>query len=117
MIVSGSIGDSITFNCTADGIPNPSLTWRRNGTLLTTGSTLWTIKETGLMGQRVRDELDTKLSVLSQLTLNKIDLVDHRSLISCQADNSVNESVLTYTLIVNDIPRGQWTLVFTSNSL
>ena len=108
LIVNGSIGDSITFNCTADGIPNPSLTWRHNGTLLTTGSIRWTIKETSLNGQRVRDQLDTEQSVLSQLTLNKIDQIDHGSLISCQADNSVNESVLTYTLIVNDIPRGQF---------
>jgi len=28
------VGQSITFNCTADGLPQPRITWRRNNQLL-----------------------------------------------------------------------------------
>ena len=104
--ISGSIDSSITFNCTTDGIPQPSITWYYNSTLLISGSTRWIIKETKLYGQRVRAELDSVGSVLSQLTLTKIDFTDHGSVISCEADNSVNKSILTYTLSIKEMPTG-----------
>ena len=33
-LVARSIGMNVTFNCSADGIPQPRLSWRRNGQLL-----------------------------------------------------------------------------------
>ena len=33
--VTRSIGMNVTFNCSADGIPRPRVSWRRNGQLLT----------------------------------------------------------------------------------
>ena len=32
--VTRSIGMNVTFNCSADGIPRPRISWRRNGQLL-----------------------------------------------------------------------------------
>ena len=32
--VSRTVGEMVTFNCTADGIPRPQISWRRNGQLL-----------------------------------------------------------------------------------
>ena len=36
-MVSQAIGASVSFNCTADGIPRPQISWRRNGQLLNIG--------------------------------------------------------------------------------
>ena len=32
--VRRQVGENVTFNCTADGIPEPRITWRRNNQLL-----------------------------------------------------------------------------------
>ena len=36
-MVSRAVGASVSFNCTADGIPRPQISWRRNGQLLNIG--------------------------------------------------------------------------------
>ena len=34
--MSRTVGEMVTFNCTADGILQPQISWRRNGQLLNT---------------------------------------------------------------------------------
>ena len=93
----------MTFNCTVDGIPRPSLTWRRNGTLLMTGEGIrWMIMEQ-VIGERVRPELNSE-TVLSQLTLINVDASDDGSQITCRADNNVGEPTsLLYIIRVEGI--------------
>ena len=102
--MSVSVGDSISFNCTSDGIPQPTLTWYRNGTLLTRDGPRWFIKNLLLDGIRARPELESNRSVFSQLTLINAGRSDQESLITCQANNRVSNPVtLSYTLEVDGI--------------
>ena len=36
-MVTRAVGASVSFNCTADGIPRPQISWRRNGQLFNIG--------------------------------------------------------------------------------
>ena len=102
--MSVSVGDSISFNCTSDGIPQPTLTWYRNGTLLTGGGSRWFIDNLLLDGISARPELESNQSVFSQLTLINASRFDQGSLITCQANNFVTDpTTLTYTLLIDGI--------------
>lgn len=100
--VSVPLGVSVTFNCTFDGIPRPSLTWRRNDTLLIGEGVRWLIMER-VIRERVRPELNSE-TVLSQLTLINVDVSDDGSQITCRADNNVGEpATLLYNIRVEGI--------------
>ena len=101
--ISVSIGSRMTFTCTADGIPTPSLTWYRNGTLLT-DSERWIITQT--VGPGIRSEIPTTESIMSNLTLVNIRESDDFSQLSCRADNRIGEAdVLSppYIIRIEDV--------------
>jgi hypothetical protein len=100
-----NVGESVTFNCTADGVPQPTLTWFNNEALITRGGTpRWLITDSLLTGSRVRDDLESVHSVMSQLTLRDVDAYDNGYVISCQANDGLGNTVsVSYTLQVDGI--------------
>ena len=94
-----TIGNSITLTCRGDGIPTPLLTWRRNGTILTT--TGRTNVSTRVIQEGIRTEVPTTESVISILTLSDIKDTDDYSVLTCIAENSVGSDQQPYLLRVD----------------
>ena len=83
-------GQNVSFNCTADGIPQPVIAWRKNGQLL-----LNTSRITILSSQESNDFHTSYIPVTSVITINDLRGNDNGSY-SCGAHNGVKiESVVT----------------------
>ena len=76
-------GESVTFNCTADGINTPKIMWRRNGQLLFNTTRFKIISFNNKKGFRPIPEAQ---QITSLLTISDLRVSDNSSY-SCIADN------------------------------
>ena len=91
--VISQLGDTVLFNCTSNGVPQPKLSWFLNEISLVP-SPRWFISNAERSDQ----------SVFSQLALTNVERFDHKSLIICKANNDVGDPVtLVYTLVVEGV--------------
>ena len=83
-------GQNVSFNCTADGIPQPVIVWRKNGQLI-----LNTSRITILSSQESNDFHTNYIPITSVITIKDLRGKDDGSY-SCGAHNGVKtESVVT----------------------
>ena len=81
-------GESVAFNCTADGHPVPKIVWRRNGQLVLINPNVpkfELLESLPSPGFRVV-EISNAMQVTSTLIVNKVSSTDEGSY-SCRADN------------------------------
>ena len=91
--------ENITINCTADGIPQPQIVWRRNGQLIVNTPRLNIDSSGGFSGFR-SSSIPGVISTTSVLTITDLRGTDNGSY-SCRADNEANEAAIsTFTLEV-----------------
>ena len=80
-------GQSISLNCTADGIPTPTIVWMNNGQLIVLNNKR-SISVQLSAGFRSNNNFDT-VRTTSILTINDLTGSDNGSY-SCRADNKAN---------------------------
>ena len=81
-------GQTVSFNCTADGIPRPTIVWRKDGQLIIS-STIRNIHSSGgSIGFRSQD-IPGVLQITSTLTITGLARSDSGNY-SCRADNEAN---------------------------
>ena len=90
--VSREPGQSVSFNCTADGIPVPVIAWRRNGQLLLSSSRYNEANTDPAPGFRSED-LPGVLEVMSVLTVTSLKMSDQGTY-SCRADNGEGDGAV-----------------------
>ena len=83
--VNKKSGQSISLNCTADGIPTPTIVWRKDGQLIVPNNKR-SISVQLSAGFRSNISLDI---ITSNLTINDLTGSDNGSY-SCRADNKAN---------------------------
>ena len=82
-------GQNVTFNCTADGFPQPVIVWRKNGQVL-----LNTSRVTIVSSQESNGFHRSYNPITSVITITDLRGIDNGSY-SCQAGNGVKtESAL-----------------------
>ena len=86
-------GENVTINCTADGIPQPNIVWRRNGQLIESTSRLIIHMSGGSSGFR---SIPDVISTTSTLTITNLKGIDNGSY-SCRADNEANVGAVLVT--------------------
>ena len=84
-------GQNVTFNCTADGVPQPVIVWRKNGQLL-----LNTNRVTIVSSQESNGFLTNYIPVTSVITIKDLRGNDNGSY-SCRADNKVKAGIVLMT--------------------
>ena len=82
------------FNCTADGIPQPVIVWRKNGQLLLNTSRISIVSS-----QESNDFHTNYIPVTSVITIKDLRGNDNGNY-SCRADNAVNTGTVSATLYV-----------------
>ena len=98
--ISKQKGQSVSFNCTADGVPRPVIVWRKNGQLILNTSRL-TISST----EQSNGFYSKYFPTTSVLTITDLRGSDNGSY-SCQIKDSVNiEAVLTKPYVLHVIER------------
>lgn len=93
-LVNGT-ADSITLNCTADGIPRPRILWRKNGVLiLNVSRTSWNYGNDSDSDRQIRfKEIDEIEQASSTLTIQDLRSSD-TGLYTCRADNSAGRAAI-----------------------
>ena len=89
--VTKSKGQNVTFNCTADGIPQPVIVWRKNEQLL-----LNTSRVTIVSSQESNGFHTNYIPTTSVITIKDLRGNDNGSY-SCQADNKVKSRTVLMT--------------------
>ena len=90
-VFSKSIGESIRFNCSADGIPRPNLLWYRNNNLLLNFSRFHiTYSEDQVQSIRFATIPEVQ-QARSTLTITRLRSSDSGN-IECRADNSAGQT-------------------------
>ena len=84
-------GQIVTFNCTADGIPQPVIVWRKNGQLL-----LNTSRVTIVSSQESNGFHTNYIPATSVITIKDLRGNDNGSY-SCRANNKVKTGVVLTT--------------------
>ena len=84
-------GQNVTFNCTADGVPQPVIVWTKNGQLL-----LNTSRVTIVSSQESNDFHTNYIPATSVITIKDLRGNDNGSY-SCRADNKVKTGVVLMT--------------------
>ena len=98
--ISKEKGQSVSFNCTADGVPRPVIVWRKNGQLLL-NTTRITISST----EQSNGFHFNYFPTTSVLTIADLRGSDNSSY-SCRIKNAVNiEAVLTTPYVLHVIER------------
>ena len=82
---------NVTFNCTADGIPQPVIVWRKNGQLL-----LNTSRVTIVSSQESNGFQTNYIPTTSVITITDLRGIDNGSY-SCQAGNGVRTGTVLMT--------------------
>ena len=93
-------GDSVTFNCTADGIPPPTINWFRNAIPVSMTNTQITTME----HEAFRDDIPGQNGVTSILTISPTNRVANEGRYICEASNSADSKILEfpYLLTINE---------------
>ena len=97
-------GESVTFNCSADGIPLPSIIWRKNRQLLILDPDRTKVVITVSDGFRSLDN-SNMTQTESILTINPLVEAD-QGLYSCLADNHVGNPAVMETSYNLTIEKG-----------
>ena len=101
-------GESISFNCTADGIPLPSIVWIFSGTLLqATLNPRFHLDQQLLSGEPFRSHIPHALQ--STLTISNLRPSDSGNY-SCRGDNGAGQPAvltLSFRLTVNICERNR----------
>ena len=84
---------TVTFQCTGTGVPEPEITWYRNGVLITDDR----FSQSGPM----LDSSSLIYSVTGSLTLNNAFDTDTDTNYSCTANNSAGSTSESFSLTVN----------------
>ena len=82
-------GQTVSFNCTADGFPQPTIVWRKDGQLIIIGNTRRNIRSTGGSSGFRSQDIPGVLQITSTLTITGLRGSDSGSY-SCRADNEAN---------------------------
>ena len=88
-------GQSVKFNCTADGVPRPDIVWRKNGQLLLNTSRVKIMTSEQSNGFRSSIIPDI-LQLTSTIEITNLGGSDNGSY-SCRADNEANNGVVLMT--------------------
>ena len=88
-------GQNVVFNCTGDGIPRPTIVWRRNGQLLLNTSKFKIIstEQTNGFRSNIIPEVVQRTSLIEIINLRGSDNGSY----SCRADNEANVGVVLTT--------------------
>ena len=98
--VTKNKGQNVTFNCTADGVPQPVIEWRKNGQLL-----LNTSRVTIISSQESNGFHTNYIPTTSVITIKDLRGIDNGSY-SCRADNTVKTgSVLKTPYVLQVVER------------
>ena len=98
--VTKNKGQNVTFNCTADGVPQPDIVWRKNGQLL-----LNTSRVTIVSSQESNGFYTNYISTTSVIIIKDLRGNDNGSY-SCRADNTVKTgSVLMTPYVLQVVER------------
>ena len=89
IVTTKETGEIVTFNCTADGINTPKITWRRNGQLLFNTTRFKIISFNKIEG--FRPTLETQ-QITSSLIISDLKDTDSDNY-SCIADNEARTPV------------------------
>lgn len=82
-------GQRISLNCSADGIPQPTIAWRKDGQLIIIANSKRNIMSSGgVYGFRSND-IPEVLQTTSTLTIRQLRGSDNGNY-SCRADNEAN---------------------------
>ena len=93
-------GNSVTFECTATGIPDPEITWRRNGMAFNSSDQRVTIGSMPSIMEVMRDsDNETVFEVTQTLTLNTT-MDSDSGMYECVAMNDVGQDSSSFELIV-----------------
>ena len=87
-------GENVSLNCTADGIPQPVILWRKNGQLLLNTSRVTIVSSQESNGFHINYVPTTSVITIKDLRRN-----DNGNF-SCQADNKVKKESILMTLYV-----------------
>lgn len=95
-------GDSVSFECRADGYPLPSIAWLRNGRVIIASLSGGKFEvETMTLAEGLRsDLLETAVSVLTINNLSPLDDGEY----TCRASNSVNNVFLPTAFSLTVVP-------------
>ncbi len=92
--------DSVTFNCSASGIPAPSINWFRNGSATSINDTRFSISQSQVNDNyKLPDSRGTGFLVTSQLTVSTTQDEDSGQY-QCWAENDVGNTTREFELIV-----------------
>ena len=98
--ISKQKGQSVSFNCTADGVPRPVIVWRKNRQLL-----LSTKRKTIVSSEHSNGFHSHYFPTTSMLTITDLRGSDNGSY-SCEVKNGVNiVAVLTTPYVLHVIER------------
>ena len=93
-------GNSVTFECTATGIPDPEIIWRKNGMAFNSSVPRVTIGSMPTIVQVMRDsDNETVFEVTQTLTLNTT-MDSDSGMYECVAMNNVGQDSSFFELIV-----------------
>ena len=100
--VTKNKGQYVTFNCTADGVPQPVIVWRKNGQLL-----LNTSRVTIISSQESNGFHTNYIPTTSVITIINLRGNDNGSY-SCRADNTVKTGSVLMTPYVLQVVERKW---------
>ena len=86
-------GQNTSFNCTADGVPVPTIVWRKNGQLLVSGDRRSIVYTNTSVGFRIRN-IPGVMKITSVLTITDLTGSDSGNY-SCRVDNGGRPAILT----------------------
>ena len=84
-------GQNVTFNCTAEGIPQPVIVWRKNGQLLLNTSRITIVSSKESNGFHTNYIPTTSVIIIKDLRGS------NNGSYSCQADNRVKFGIVLMT--------------------
>ncbi len=92
--------DSVTFNCSASGIPAPRISWFRNGSATSINDTRFSISQSQVDDNyELSDGRGTGFLVTSQLTVSTTQDEDSGQY-QCRAENDVGNTTREFELVV-----------------
>ena len=99
-------GQNVSFNCTADGIPQPVIVWSKNGQLL-----LNTSRVTIVSSQESNGFHTKYIPTTSVITIKDLRGNDNGSY-SCRADNTVKTGTVLMTPYILQVVARKWLIWF-----
>lgn len=90
-----NVGGTVSFNCTADGVPAPDIVWRKDGKYIIPQANRRKTSSSNLTDGFRINEIPQAMQRTSELIITDLTVSDTGSY-SCRADNGVDKgAVLT----------------------